>query len=139
MRCSYKRGLFRIVRADYTHLYNYSVPNLRSPQVLRVRSREVAARNLINLCVGVLLAIPAFGLVVGLSLLAVGQPVAWGAFSIYAGLVALGLGLFEFGRRFAPVKLKTATKDTLTLSFTSEEYGRAFESANSTLIVSKLA
>ena len=76
-----------------------------------------------------------FGLAGGIFNALTGGPVNWDAVEITAGIVALGLALFQFGRRFAFVRVLTATPETLRLSFTSAQYALLFESANASLLV----
>jgi hypothetical protein len=97
----------------------------------------VSARNLFNLALGVCWAVLAISLVAVLyDWLIHGIPVHdLAALAIYCSIALAGIAVFVLGRRWSPVRLNSATDETITISIANPFYARNFEELNRGAIV----
>jgi hypothetical protein len=100
----------------------------------------VSARNLFNLALGVGWAFLLIPVVVALYTWLVDGTAAYDptTLAVYVCIVLAGIVLFVLGRRWSPVKLNSATEETVTISIANPSFAREFESLNRAAIVAVL-
>ncbi len=98
---------------------------------------KVSERNLFNLALGMLIALFAFGLIVNLyDWLIKGKPTLNPeTLLVYLAIVLGGVAVYILAARFTPVKLNGATKETITLSFSNDDYAKEFAVLNQSIII----
>lgn len=124
-------GIFVRTKHRYTTV---TYPVCRRHKLIADLTGFIAARNLINLTIGVAWAFMVFGFFANLYGLIVGMSVTFNTLFVYGCLALLGIAIFEFGRRLIPVKLANATDNAITLVFRSKAYAVFFMNVNKNII-----
>lgn len=97
----------------------------------------ISARNLLNLALCVLWAFPAMAVIfVVFDKLFNGVSIeAPDVVLTNSVIVAIGIAVFMFGRRFTPIKLTAATEEAVTIFIRDDTYAHEFENLNARVVL----